>query len=129
MTQIRPVFSSTSVISWSATQNSVVLTKMNASNEFAKVPASIFSYVEFNLKWFYSRFINDDFFIQNDFLILNAIGEDWKKTGRCDFAVAKEKFLQTLITAFALPKDSPYTYFFNREWVLINNLVTKLSVR
>ena len=53
--------------------------------------------------------------LQNDVIILNAIGEDWKKTGRCDFAVAKEKFLRTLISAFAFPKNSAYTKYFTLQ--------------
>ena len=53
--------------------------------------------------------------MQNDVIILNAIGEDWKKTGRCDFAVAKEKFLRTLISAFAFPKNSAYTKYFTLQ--------------
>ena len=53
--------------------------------------------------------------MQNDVIILNAIGEDWKKTGRCDFAVAKEKFLRTLISAFAFQKNSAYTKYFTLQ--------------
>jgi hypothetical protein len=53
----------------------------------------------------------------NDY-ILNAIGNDWEKTGRCDLYVAKERFLFVLLTGFVLQKDSPYTEYFSRGYVM-----------
>lgn len=46
---------------------------------------------------------------QSEDLILDTIGEEWKRTGKCDLAVAKEKFLLALTSAFILQKNSPYT--------------------
>jgi len=53
---------------------------------------------------------------QPDKLILNSIGEDWQRTGRCDFTLAKERFMMVLGTGFLLKKNSLYTEYFNREW-------------
>ena len=46
--------------------------------------------------------------------ILDAIGNDWKKTGHCDLAITKESFLLILISGFVLQKNSPYTEDFSR---------------
>ena len=55
---------------------------------------------------------------QGDSYILRAIGEDWKKTGRCDFAMAKETFMLALASAFFMRKNSPYTEYFNRGLII-----------
>ena len=43
-----------------------------------------------------------------------TINDDWKRTGKCDFTVAKETFLMVLISGILLKKNSPYTEYFNR---------------
>jgi len=53
--------------------------------------------------------------------MLNMIGEDWKKTGQCDFTIAKERFMTALVAAFLLQKNSQYTKQFDREWEDIIN--------
>ena len=50
-------------------------------------------------------------------LILNTIGKDWKSSGRCNFDIAKERFLLVLATPFVLQKKSQCTEYFNRGYV------------
>jgi hypothetical protein len=45
--------------------------------------------------------------------VLNVIGEEWKKTGRCDFTVAKERFELALSSTLLFQKNSPYTQEFS----------------
>ncbi|EFX82352.1 hypothetical protein DAPPUDRAFT_241436 [Daphnia pulex] len=40
--------------------------------------------------------------------VLDEIRKDYKKTGKCNFQIAKESFLSAT-ASFALPKNSPYT--------------------
>ena len=54
------------------------------------------------------------FIFQADAYILNTINEDWKKNGRCDFAMAKETFMLAFASGFFMKKNSPYTEYFNR---------------
>jgi hypothetical protein len=48
-------------------------------------------------------------------LVLAAIGQDWKTSGRCDFILAKEKFFMALGSGFLLQKNGPYREYFDRE--------------
>jgi len=48
-------------------------------------------------------------------LVRQAVGQDWKKTGRCDFTLAKEKFLMVLGGGFVLQKNGIYREYFSRE--------------
>ena len=45
-------------------------------------------------------------------MILGIIAEDLKKTGRCDFTIAKENFVSVLV-GIVLPKNGPYTEEFS----------------
>jgi hypothetical protein len=53
--------------------------------------------------------------LQDEEFIENLILEDWKKTSRCDFAIAKEKFLLSLASGFLLQKNSLYTKYFSLQ--------------
>lgn len=55
-------------------------------------------------------------FFQTESLVLNAIGEDWKSTGRCDLAIAKEKFMLQLRSLFLMKKNSQYSDHFKRQY-------------
>jgi len=50
----------------------------------------------------------DSLFAQDYRTILNLIGSDLKKTGRCYFTIAKEHFTFAM-AGIILPKNSPYT--------------------
>ena len=54
-------------------------------------------------------------FHKEDTFIENLMMEDLKKTNRCDFATAKEKFLLALASGFLLQKNSPYTKYFSLQ--------------
>lgn len=43
------------------------------------------------------------------FVMLNAIDEDYKKTGKCHLAIAKEFDYSFAMLAWILKKNSPYT--------------------
>lgn len=64
---------------------------------------------------------------QADAYILNMIDEDWKKTGRCDFAMAKEKFMLAFASGFLMKKNSPYTEYFNRGYITIIVTITQFT--
>ena len=51
-------------------------------------------------------------------VLLNAIGEDYKATGRCDFAMGAETFLTFSYAGFALTKNAPYTDEITKELVM-----------
>lgn len=42
-------------------------------------------------------------------MVLDSIGRDYKKTGQCDFAVAKDKFMTINTGLFAMSKNWKYT--------------------
>ena len=65
-----------------------------------------------------SRKFYFDFILQAENLILNIIGNDYKETGRCDFIVAKEKFLFSYASSMVLQKRSAYIELFNRGYVI-----------
>ncbi len=44
-------------------------------------------------------------------VVSDLIGRDFKKTGHCDFDIAKKIFMTTDASLFATPKNWPY----NRE--------------
>ena len=46
--------------------------------------------------------------------ILDAIGNDWEKKGRCDLDMTRERFLLVLFTSFILQKNSEYTEYISR---------------
>ena len=48
-------------------------------------------------------------------LVMSAIGDDWKKNGRCELAVAKEAIMVGVGSIFLLPKNSPYTNQFRLQ--------------
>ena len=48
-------------------------------------------------------------------LVLAAIVQDWKNTGRCDFVLAKEKFFMVMGSGFVFQKNGPHREYFNRE--------------
>ena len=53
--------------------------------------------------------------VQSTTLVLRAIGDDRKKSGRCDLTVAREKFINMLGSDVILQKNSPYTKFFRLQ--------------
>ena len=51
-----------------------------------------------------------------DNYILDAIGNDWEKTGRCDLDMTRERFMLVLFTGFIFQKHSPYTEYITRGY-------------
>ena len=48
--------------------------------------------------------------------MLNILGSDYEKTGRCDFSMAKETFMDYKSSFGAMAKNSPYTDRFTLEY-------------
>ena len=55
------------------------------------------------------------FELQTRHFILDYIGVEYKKTGKCDLFVAKEQFFLVFGTAFILEKNSLEREYFSRE--------------
>ena len=53
-------------------------------------------------------------FLQGYHVVLNLVGEEFKRMNRCEFTVAKDKFMFR-VAGFALAKNSPYTDDFSME--------------
>ncbi|XP_046449181.1 ionotropic receptor 93a-like [Daphnia pulex] len=52
-------------------------------------------------------------FVDAKAFVLDEIRKDYKKTGKCNFQIAKESFISAT-ASFALPKNSPYTPVISR---------------
>jgi len=48
-------------------------------------------------------------YIQRNEIVLDLIGQDYKDNGRCDFMIAKQKYMTTDTSIFAMAKNWPYT--------------------
>ena len=46
---------------------------------------------------------------QRNEAILDLIGREYKQTGRCDFAIAKKKYITINYSLFDMRKNWPYT--------------------
>ena len=55
--------------------------------------------------------------LQAFILVQGALLEDFKKTGVCQFSVAKEKYWSRSLTSFVIAKNSPYMEQVNRGQV------------
>ena len=51
--------------------------------------------------------------------------EDYRATGSCRMALAKETFLSLLVT-FALKKSNPYTERFNNAYMRLKQLFSRI---
>ncbi|EFX85819.1 hypothetical protein DAPPUDRAFT_98464 [Daphnia pulex] len=53
-------------------------------------------------------------YLQGLFIVANAVDEDFRTTGKCNFAIAKETEPISGSVGWALPKNSPYTKIFSK---------------
>ena len=72
----------------------------------------------FSLRYIYVTntyvFLNSLMFLQEVTSVLNLLGEEFKRTNKCEFTVVKDKFMFHG-AGFALAKNSPYTDNFSME--------------